>query len=188
MRKFVLVISLFILPFVFLAGCRMGPTQGQTRQALDATIRSFFSSLEDLDELENVQVNAMYANAADFAFENKEGSVVTAMSLIMRDGGLQIYGNSTIADYRDAESSYIINGELTYNFWYPNLSLDGAYGEMSCSVALSGGKIETLEFSASGDVRGDDECDITANNYSIDLNQYDSFFEMFEDVAGKVRG
>jgi hypothetical protein len=186
MKKAVLIISLSIMPFVILAGCKMGPTKGQTRQALEAIIRSFHSSIAGL---EDVEVNGTYANAADFSLQNEEGSVVTTMSIIMREDGFQIYGTSTIADYEDTKSNYIINGELTYNMWAPpNWNPHEAYGDVSCSVALSGGKIETLEFSVSGDLDGDEECDITANNYAVDLNHYESFFELFEDVAGKVRG
>jgi hypothetical protein len=188
MKNYVSIISLFILPFVLLAGCNTGPTTGQTRQALEATFRSLASSLEDLDELGNIQVNGIYANAADFAVENKEGSVVTAVSIFIRENELQIYGNSTIANYKDTESDYIINGELTYSFWYPNGSIDGAYGEASGSVNLSGGKIENLEFSASAIVNGDEEYDTTANNYPVHFTHEGSFFEILEAIGGKVSG
>ena len=188
MRKYVSIISLFILPFVLLAGCKMGPTTGQTGQALEATFRSFLSSIDYLEEQVNVQVNGFYANGGDFVFENKEGSVVTSMSLFIRENEVQLYGNSTIANYEDPKSDYIINGELTYSFWYPNRSLDGAYGEVSGSVDLSGGKIESLEFSASGEVNGDEVYETTANNHPVVLKHYDSFFEMLKDVGGKVSG
>ena len=188
MKNCVSIISLFIFLFIPLAGCNMGPTTGQTRQALEATIRSLASSFEDLEELDNIQVNGIYANAADFAVENQEGSVVTTMSLFMRENELQIYGSSTIANYRDAESDYIVNGELTYSFWYPNGRIDGAYGEVSGSVDLSGGKIENLEFSASGSVNGDEEYDTTANNYPVHFTDEGSFFEILEAVGGKVSG
>jgi hypothetical protein len=188
MKNYVSIISLFILLFVPLAGCNTGPTTGQTRQALEATFRSLASSFEDLDELDNVQVNGIYANGADFAVENKEGSVVTTVSLFMRENELQIYGNSTIANYKDTESDYIINGELTYSCWYPNGRIDGAYGEVSGSVDLSGGKIENLEFSASGSVNGDEEYDTTANYYPVHFTDEGSFFEILEAVGEKVSG
>jgi len=188
MRNHVSIISLFILPFVLLAGCNMGPTKRQTRQALEATCRSFISSIEDLDGLDDVQVKGIYANAVDFVFENKDGSVVTTMSLFMRENELQIYGNSTIANYEDPKSDYIINGEFSFSVWYPDNRPDDAYGEISGSVDLSGGKIESLEFSAIGGSNGDEVYDTTANNYPVDLKRhdYDSFFKMFKDATGKV--
>jgi len=188
MRNYVSIISLFIILFVLLAGCDMGPTIGQTRQAVEATFRSLASSFEDIEELHNIQVNGIYANAADFAVENKEGSVVTTMSIFMRENELQIYGNSTIVNYKDTESDYIINGELTYSCWYPNGRIDNAYGEVSGSVDLSGGKIEKLEFSASGSVNGDEEYDTTANYYPVHFTDEGSFFEILEAVDGKVSG
>ena len=188
MRNHVSIISLFILLFVPLAGCNMGPTTGQTRQAVEATFRSLASSFEDLEELENIRVNGIYANAADLVVENQEGSVVTTMSLFMRENELQIYGSSTIANYKDAGSDYIVNGELTYSFWYPNGRIDSAYGEVSGSVNLSGGKIKNLEFSASGHVDGDEEYDTTADYYPVHFTHEGSFFEILEAVGGKVSG
>jgi hypothetical protein len=186
MRNYVSIISLFILPFVLLAGCNMGPTKGETEQVFEATLTSFKSSIDYLHEQVNIQVNGFYANGADFVLENKEGSVVTAVILFERENEVQIYGNSTIANYEDPESDYIINGELTYSFWYPNHSLDNAYGEISGSVDLSGGKIESLEFSVSTDLNGNGEYEITANNYPVDVHNSDSFSKMLEDVGGKV--
>jgi hypothetical protein len=188
MKTHISIISLFILPFVLFSGCKMGPTKGQTRQALEATFRSFISSIDYLEQQVNVQVNGFYSNAAEFVLENKEGSVVTAVSLFERENELQIWGSSTITNYEDLNSDYIINGELTYSFWYPNHRLDDAYGEVSGSVDLSGGKIESLEFSASGEVNGDEVYETTANNYPVVIKHYDSFFKMLEDVGGKVNG
>jgi hypothetical protein len=188
MRNYVSIISLLIFPFVLLAGCNMGPTKGQTEQVLEATLTSFLGSIDFLHEQVNIQVNGFYANGAEFVLENKEGSVVTAMTLFERENEVQIYGNSTIANYEDPKSDYIINGELTYSFWYPNHSLDDAYGEISGSVDLSGGKIESLEFSANADLNGDGEYEITANNYPVDLKKSDSFIKMLEDVGEKVNG
>ena len=188
MRNCVSIISLLILPFVLLAGCKMGPTKGQTAQALEATLEALLSSSDFLHEQVNVQVNGFYANGAELVLENKEGSVVTTMIFFERENEVQIYGKSTIADYEDPKSDYIINGELTYSFWYPNFSADDAYGEISGSVDLSGGKIESLEFSASADLSGDGEYEITANNYSVVLKNSDIFPKMLKDVGGKVRG
>jgi hypothetical protein len=188
MRNYVSIISLFILPFVLLAGCKMGPTKGQTRQALKAIIKSMESSFEDVDGLDDVQVNAIYANGADIVFENKEGSVITAASVFRLENEDQVHGNSTIANYEDPESGYIINGELTYSFWFPNHSRDVFYGEVSGSMDLSGGKIESLEFSASVDLNGNEVFDTTANNYPVYLKYYDNFFEMLKDMGWKVRG
>ena len=188
MKNHVSIISLFIFPFVLLAGCNMGPTKGQTYQALEATFRSFISSIDYLEQQVNVQVNGFYSNAAVFVLENKEGSVVTAMSLFERENELQIWGSSTITNYEDPNSDYIINGELTYSFWYPNHRLDNAYGEVNGSLDLSGGKIESLEFSASVDLDGNEVFDTIANNYPVYLKLYDSFFEMVKDVGGKVNG
>ena len=188
MRNYVSIISLFILPFALLAGCNMGPTKRQTHQALEATIRSVNSSLENLDRLDNIQINRMYANGADFVIENKEGSVVTAASIFRLENEVQIYGNSTIENYEDPKSDYIINGELNFNFLLPYHSLDDFYGEMSGSLDLSGGKIESLEFSGSLDRNGNEVFDTTANNYPVHLELYDNFFEMLKDVPGKVSG
>jgi hypothetical protein len=185
MKKYASIISLFILPFFLLMGCNLGPTKRQVREAMEATLRSLDSSL---DEHDDVEVNEMYANAADFVFRNNDGSVVTTMSILMREDGLQVYGNSTLVDYKDAKSDYIINGELTYNLWAPpNFNPHEGYGEVSCSVMLSGGKIESLEFSVNGDFTGDEDYIITANDQTINLKNYDSFFEMFEEITGKLR-
>ncbi len=186
MKKYASIISLFILFFFLLMSCNMGPTKRQVHRAMEATLRSLESSLNEHDDIE---VNDMYANAADFVFKNGDGSVVTAMSIIMSEDGVQVYGSSTVADYEDVKSDYIINGELTYNLWAPlNFNANEAYGEVSGSMMLRGGKIESLEFSVSGDFNGDEDYFITANDQSIDLKNYDSFFKMIEDITGKVRG
>ena len=186
MKTYASLISLFILPFLLLIGCNLGPSKKQVYQAMEATLRSIESSFEESDDIE---VNNIYANAADFVFKNKDGSVTTAMSILMREDGVQVYGSSTIADYEDLQSNYIINGELSYNLWAPpNFNANEAYGEMSGTMMLSGGKIESLAFSVSGDFNGDEDYIVTANDQSIDLNDYDSFFKMIEEITGKVRG
>ena len=186
MKTYASIISLSILPFFLLMSCNLGPTKKQVHQAMEATFRSLESSL---DEHEDIEVGDMYVNAADFVFKNRDGSVVTAMSIIMSDDGVQVYGSSAISDYADVKSDYIINGELTYNLWAPlNLNADEAYGEVSGSMQLSGGKIESLEFSVNGDFNGDEDYIITANDQLIDLNNYNNFFKMMEDLTGKVRG
>jgi hypothetical protein len=186
MKKYASIISLFIFPFFLLMSCNLGPTKKQVRQAMEATLRSFESSIDEHDDIE---VKDMYANAADFVFRNKDGSVVTAMSIIMSEDGVQVYGSSTIADYEDVKSDYIVNGELTYNLWAPlNLNANEAYGEVGGSMMLDGGKIESLEFSVSGDFNGDEDYFITANDQSIDLKNNESLFKMIEEITGKVRG
>ena len=188
MKKYASIISLLILPAIFLVGCNfMGPSKRQVRKALWATIRSFTSSL---DEHQDIKVKNVYANAADAVFRNPEDSVVTTMSIIMKEDGFHVFGTSTIADYEDAKSDYTINGELTYNLWYPsNLNPHEAFGEISCSVVLSGGIIKSMEFTVSGD--NSEEMEnyiITANNESFEFNNYASFFELFDDITSKMSG
>jgi predicted small secreted protein len=186
MKKYASIISLLILSFFLLMSCNMGPTKKQVGQAMEAALRSLESSFGDHDDIE---VNNIYANAADFVFRNEDGSVITSMNILMREDGVQVYGTSTIAGYADVKSNYIMNGELTYNLWAPpNFNANEAYGEVSGSMMLSGGKIESLAFSVSGDFNGDEDYIVTANDQSIDLNNYDSFFKMIEEITGKVRG
>ena len=186
MKKFVSAISLFILPFFLLTGCNLGPSNKQVRKAMEATVRSFASSLDDPQDLE---VSEQYANAAKAVFRNKDGSVVTSMGVFMREDGLQVYGTSTFTDYEDAKSDYTVNGELTYNIMYPlNLNPREAYGEMSCSAMLSGGKIESLEFSVNGDGSGAEEYMVTANDHFIDFKDTRSIFEIFEEISRKMPG
>ena len=186
MKKFVTAISLIILPFFLLTGCNLGPSNKQVRKAMEATIRSFGSSFDDH---QNIEVNEVYANAADAVFRNKDGSVVTSMGVFMREDGLQVYGTSTFTDYEDVKSDYTVNGELTYNIMFPpNLNPNEAYGEFSCSATLSGGKIESLEFSASRDDSGADENVVTANDHFIDFKDTRSIFEIFEEISRKMPG
>ena len=168
MKKYASIISLLILSFFLLMSCNMGPTKKQVGQAMEAALRSLESSFGDHDDIE---VNNIYANAADFVFRNEDGSVITSMNILMREDGVQVYGRA-------------VNGMTSFHSFNAN----EAYGEVSGSMMLSGGKIESLAFSVSGDFNGDEDYIVTANDQSIDLNNYDSFFKMIEEITGKVRG
>ena len=66
MKTYVSLISLFILSFFLLMSCNLGPTKKQVYQAMEAALRSLESSFEEHDDIE---VNNIFANAADFVFK-----------------------------------------------------------------------------------------------------------------------
>ena len=63
------------------------------------------------------------------------------------------------------------------------------YGDMDCSVELTGGKIKTLEFTFSvGEDGMIEEYLITANDVEIDLTKEDSILDILERFGRGMPG
>lgn len=170
-----------------LIGCTyLGPTDGQVRKAIEVTIRGFVESLDQ----EDIEINNSYANAADFVVRNEDDSLVNQVSIILDENEYHVFGSCTFSDYQDPESEYLLNGEMTFNLWYtPKINANAGYGEMSSSISLTGGIIESLEYSFTIDETGDvEQYLITANGKTIVFTEQDNFFEFLEVLRDRMPG
>jgi len=187
MKKNLFYFALIVLVVFAVGGCRLtGPSERDVFEAMQAVMSGFEASM-DQDTLE---INDTYANAAEGVFRNEDDSVVTNVAFIVNEGNFQVYGNSIFSEYRDDSSDYHLSGEFTYNLKTIKANRgNNWYGDMGCSVELSGGKIETLEFSFSVDEDGMfDEYFITANDVEIDLTQEDGLLDILESFGRGMPG
>ena len=84
------------------------------------------------------------------------------------------------APYRATQVLYVGLNAYRANSWF---------GEMDCSVALTGGKVETLEFSFLIDENGEiEEYFITANDIDLDLDKPNSTINILESFIRKMPG
>ena len=168
-------------------GCRLtGPSDREIMEAMEAVMRGFETSMNE----DTLEINNAYANAADAVFRNEDHSAVTKMTALMNENQLHVYGNCLFSEYQDASSDYLLSGELTYNLKSIGSSNSNAwYGDMGCTVELSGGNIQTLEFSFSLDEDGNFiEYMITANDIDIDMNTGDSLMEILQRFGRGMPG
>ena len=187
MKKILFYFALIVLVVFAVGGCRLtGPSDRDVFEAMKVVMSGFEASM-DQDTLE---INDTYANAAEGVFRNEDDSVVTKVSFIMSEDSVQVYGNSIFSEYRDDSSDYLLSGEFTYNLkTIKAYRGNNWYGDMGCTAELSGGKIETLEFSFSVDEEGMfEEYFITANDVEIDLTQEDDLLNILERFGRGMPG
>lgn len=86
--------------------------------------------------------------------------------------------------------NYQLDGEFSYNIKSLNAyRANSWFGEMDCSVELTGGKVETLEFSfLIGENGGIEEYFICANDMDLDLDKPNSTIDILERFKCKMPG
>jgi hypothetical protein len=187
MKKYLIYFALLNVFAAVFCGCRYnGPSDKEVFDAMEAVMRGF----EDSMAQDTLEINNEYANAADGVFRSEDDSVVTNMTVLMNEGVFHVYGNCLFSDYQDDGSSYLLNGELIYNVKFNgSFHAEAGFGEMSCSVELAGGQIETLEFSFIIGERGKlEEFLVTANDMDITVKKENSFYDLFRKWSQTMPG
>ena len=187
MKKYLIYFTVISLLAFSFFGCRFyGPSDKEVFKAMEAVMRGFESSMNQ----ETLEIDNAYANAVDAVFRNEDDSVVTNMTVFMNEGVFHVYGNCIFSDYQDASSDYLMNGELVYNIKYRGkFNAEAGFGEMSCAAELSGGKIETLEFSFTIDERGRmEEFLVSANDTDIEIKKEKNLYDLFKQWSQTVPG
>jgi len=176
-----------VLVFSFLTGCNLfGPSEKDVKAALEAIFRSF----EESTRQNEPEVRNVYSNAADFIFQNDEESILHEMSVLFDEGKLSVTGNCVLTDHEDSASKYYISGEMAYKVIFrKGNSRDVDSGTMSGELTLSGGKIQTIEFSFSVGNRGElADFMITADGKNIDFTREEKAFNLFRELSGRLPG
>lgn len=187
MKKFLICFSVVLLTMVVTQGCRMfGPSEKDVFEAMQAVMRGFENSMSE----DNLEIKDAYSNAADAVFRNEDDSVVTSMTAIINDNQMHVFGKSIFSEYLDPSTDYQLDGEFKYNIKsLGSYHADSWFGEMDCSVELTGGKIEALEFSFIIDENGEvEEYYITANDVDLDLDKHNSVIDILERFTRKMPG
>ena len=176
------IVSLF-----FLTGCNLfGPSQQDVIEALDATMRAFADSVdEQTPEVENA-----YSNAIDLVFTSDDESLIHQMNVLVNDDEISVYGDCEISEFEDYDSEYMISGNLAYELLFPRSRFpNSGYGIMEGKVTLTGGKVETIEFSLTMDEGGVvNEFLVSANGKQIDLSEQESIYNLFRQISGHLPG
>ena len=187
MNKFRIKRLAAILIFSFLTGCNLfGPSEKEVKEAMDAVFRAFEESTsQDEPEARNV-----YSNAADFIFQNQDESLVHEMSVLFDEGKLSITGSCVLNDYEDSLSQYYISGALDYKVIIrKGGSTSVGTGSMSGEITLSGGRVQTMEFSF--DIGSQGELEnflISANGKNVEFGQDAKAFSLFRELTGRLPG
>ena len=187
MKKYMIVFALLGILTALFCGCRYtGPSDKEVFDAMEAVMRGFQASMTK----DTLEINNEYANAADGVFRSEDDSVITNMTVLMNEGVFHVYGNCLFSDYQDHTSKYLLNGELIYNVKYRGtFNAAAGFGEMSCSVDLTGGQIETLEFSFIIGERGQlEEFLVTANDMDVTIKKENSLYDLFKQWSQTMPG
>ena len=187
MRRVLPLCAIVVIVIVAASGCRMsGPSEKDVFEAMEAVMRGFENSMHD----DSMEIQETYSNAADAVFRNADETVVTSMTAIINDNEMHVYGTSIFSEYQDSATDYQMDGEFSYNIKGPNAySTNSWFGEMDCSVELTGGKVETLEFSFLINENGEiEEYFIIANDIDLDLDRPNSTVDILERFIRKMPG
>ena len=109
---------------------------------------------------------------------------------MVSDEDVTVYGDCEIEEYQDYDSDYLISGKLNYELLFPrNRFPNGGFGIMEGELTLSGGKVETIEFSLSMDEDGElEEFLVSANGKDIDLSEQDSLETFLRQISRQLPG
>jgi hypothetical protein len=187
LNKFLANTMAVILSLGCLAGCNLGgPSKEEVTVALDAAMRAFTESVEE----KTPEVENLYSNALDLIFRNDDESLIHHMNVLVGDADVTVYGDCEIEEYQDDDSDYLISGKLVYELLFPkNRFPNSGFGIMEGELTLSGGKVETIEFSLSVDEDGQlEEFLISANGKDIDLNEQDSMYNLLRQISRQLPG
>ena len=187
MKKLFTNIMAVALSLFFLTGCNLGgPSKKEVTAALDAAMRAFTESVEEkTPEVENA-----YSNALDLIFRNDDQSLVHHMNVLVSDEDVTLYGDCDLEEYQDYDSDYLISGKLVYELLFPRSGFPNAgFGIMEGELTMSGGKVETIEFSLSVDEDGQlEEFLVSANGKDIDLSEQDSLYNLLNQISRQLPG
>lgn len=171
----------------FLIGCNLfGPSKKDVKQALEAVFRAFeISTTQNEPEYQNV-----YSNAADAIFKNDDESLVHELSLLIDEGKVSVSGNCVITDYEDSISQYSLSGELAYEVTYRQRDgSGGGFGSMTGELALSGGKVQFIDFSFIIAENGKlEEFLIKADGKDINFANEKNAYGLFKGLSDRLPG
>lgn len=170
-----------------LAGCNLGgPSEKEVILALDAAMRAFAESVDE----QTPEVENSYSNAVDLVFRNDDESLIHQMNVVINDDEISVYGDCAISEYEDYDTDYHVSGKMAYELLFPKTRFpNSGYGIMEAELTLTGGKVETIEFSLSLDEGGVvDEFTISANGMPVDLSRQDSIYNLFRQISGHLPG
>lgn len=187
MKKFLTNTLAVVLSLCCLAGCNLGgPSQEEVTAALDAAMRAFTESVEE----KNPEVENAYSNALDLIFRNDDQSLIHHMNVLVSDEDVTVYGDCELEEYQDYDSDYLISGKLVYELLFPRHNIHNAgFGIMEGELTMSGGKVETIEFSLSVDEDGQlEEFMVSANGQDIDLSEQDSLYNLLRQISRQLPG
>ena len=171
MKKVKLCITQILVLILSVYGCAfLGPSEADVLTALEASMRSFQASMLK----ENLELHEEYANAVDLAFINGDRSLLHNMSVMLKDKKVFISGECIFAEYKDTETKYHINGNISYHLKFPrNFNPKAGSGKVTCKVILKGGRVENLEYFFTINPNGVfDEFAVTANGKKLDMRKY----------------
>jgi len=170
-----------------LTGCNLfGPSEKDVKKALEAVFRSFeLSTAQNEPEFTN-----LYSNAADAIFRNDDESLIHELSLMIDEGKVSVNGNCVMTDYEDSISKYTLSGELFYEMTYRQSNpANSGSGSMTGELALTGGKVQFIDFSLSTAENGElAEFEINADGKDITFTEEKSPYEMFQALTDKLPG
>jgi hypothetical protein len=187
MKKTGIKLLVAFICICFLSGCNLfGPSKKDVKQALEAVFRAFeISTTENEPEYQN-----MYSNAADAIFKNDDESLIHELSLLIDEGKVSVSGNCVISDYEDSISKYILSGELAYEVIYSERnSAQGGAGSMTGELALSGGKVQYIDFSFIMAENGRmEKFLINADGKDIDFADEKNPYSLFRALSDRLPG
>ena len=170
-----------------LTGCNLlGPSKKDVKQALEAVFRAFEdSTTENEPEYKN-----MYTNAADATFRNDDESLVHELSVLMDEGKVSVTGACTMTDYEDADSKYVLSGDLYYEVTYSQKNArHGGAGTMSGELEMTGGKVQFLDFSFTMDDDGElEEFELYVDGKSVDFSDDQDPYSLFLALSDRLPG
>ena len=180
-NMFAVAVSLF-----FLAGCNLGgPSKKEVTLALDAAMRAFSESVEEkTPEVENA-----YSNAIDLIFRSDDESLLHHVNVLVSDEDVTVYGDCEIEEYQDYDSDYLVSGKLVYELLFTRGGPSSGFGIMEGELTMSGGKVETIEFSLSVNEDGElEEFLISANGKYIDMSEQDNMYNLLRQIGRQLPG
>lgn len=160
----------FILSFITVLGGCFGPSGDEVVTAMEASLRSMQASMAG----ENLRLHERYDQAADMSFVNDDYTLLHTVKVAAENAKVIISGECIFAAYKDDMTRYTMNGSMTYQLRLPK-NFDGraGSGEVTCKLALIGGRIKELEYffsiAPNGQFR---ELTVSVNKKKFDMSQY----------------
>jgi hypothetical protein len=162
--------QVLVLFFVVILGGCFGPSEDEVVTAMEASLRSMQASMAG----QNLRLHERYDQAADMSFVNKDYTLLHTVKVAAENAKVIISGECIFAAYIDEVTRYTMNGSMTYQLRLPK-NFDGraASGEVTCKLALIGGRIKELEYffsiAPSGQFR---ELTVSVNKKKFDMSRY----------------
>jgi|GEM_PF-1516934 len=172
------IFTLFFI--VFLVAC-FGPSEDEVVTAMEASLRSMQASMAG----ENLKLHERYDEAADMSFVNDDYTLLHTVKVTSKDDKVIIAGECIFGAYEDDVTRYTMNGSMTYQLRLSK-SFEGhtGSGEVTCKLALIGGRIKELEYYFSVAPNGQfRELIVSANKKRIDMSQYKDALNLMQYIT-----